>query len=218
VDEETPLMRRSPRQARGKERVARLLDAAEALFGEVGYEAASTNQIAARAGVPIGSLYQFFPNKEAIVGAVALRYQEGAATALSAALGPRSAELAPEALAACVLEAMIAYGSARLGFTRIVLQAGADPHLAGAAAAIMDIAAAHLEAILAMRRPALPPSERSVAARVAMTAVMALLALVTAEKQRGPEHIKAIIAEAQQLLAAYLAAIDERARAGRAQN
>ncbi len=218
MEDETPLMRRSPRQARGRERVARLLDAAEELFGEVGYEAASTNQIAARAGVPIGSLYQFFPNKEAIVGAVALRYQEGAAAALSAALAPASAELAPEALAGLVLEAMVAFGSARMGFTRIVLQAGADPHLAGAAAAIMDIAAAQLEAILAVRSPALPPHQRSLAARVAMTAVMALLALVTAEKQRGPEHVKGILAEAQQLLAAYLAAIDERARAGRAQN
>jgi AcrR family transcriptional regulator len=40
----------------------------------VGYEAATTNAIAARAGVSIGSLYQFFPNKEAILDALVERY------------------------------------------------------------------------------------------------------------------------------------------------
>lgn len=69
-------MRRKPRQARSQERVNRILDVAEDLFGRQGYAATTTNAIAAQAQVPIGSLYQFFPDKTAILQALALRYAE----------------------------------------------------------------------------------------------------------------------------------------------
>ena len=77
---ESPLtaggMRRKPRQARSQERVKRILDVAEDLFASQGYSATTTNAIAARAQVSIGSLYQFFPDKTAILRALALRYAE----------------------------------------------------------------------------------------------------------------------------------------------
>jgi AcrR family transcriptional regulator len=57
---------RAPKRARGKQRVAELLQAAAAVFNEKGYESATMTEIAARAGAPIGSLYQFFPVKEAL--------------------------------------------------------------------------------------------------------------------------------------------------------
>jgi AcrR family transcriptional regulator len=69
-------MRRKPRQARSQERVNRILDVAEDLFAHQGYAATTTNAIAAQAQVPIGSLYQFFPDKTAILQALALRYAE----------------------------------------------------------------------------------------------------------------------------------------------
>lgn len=69
-------MRRQPRQARSQERVNHILDVAEQLFVELGYEQTTTRAIAARAAVPVGSLYQFFPDKEAIVKALANRYFE----------------------------------------------------------------------------------------------------------------------------------------------
>jgi AcrR family transcriptional regulator len=67
-------MRRQPRQARSQERVKQILDVAEQMFIAEGYDATTTNAIAARAKVPIGSLYQFFPDKAAIVQALAMRY------------------------------------------------------------------------------------------------------------------------------------------------
>ncbi|MEV0776798.1 TetR/AcrR family transcriptional regulator [Streptomyces sp. NPDC050428] len=54
------------RQARGERRIAQLLEAAGRVFCTSGYTAASTNSIAREAGVSPGTLYQFFPNKEAI--------------------------------------------------------------------------------------------------------------------------------------------------------
>jgi AcrR family transcriptional regulator len=62
--------RRVPRQERGERRVAQLLDAAAAEIAATGYEAATMCAIAERAGAPIGSLYQFFPNKTAIAHAL----------------------------------------------------------------------------------------------------------------------------------------------------
>jgi AcrR family transcriptional regulator len=66
---------KSPRrQARGQKRIAQLLRAAGEVFAELGYEQATTNAIAARAGVSPGTLYQFFPNKQAMAEALANEY------------------------------------------------------------------------------------------------------------------------------------------------
>lgn len=58
------------RQARGERRMAEILDAAGRVFAESGYSATTTNAIAARAGVSPGTLYQYFPNKDAIADAL----------------------------------------------------------------------------------------------------------------------------------------------------
>jgi AcrR family transcriptional regulator len=65
---------RLPKRARGKQRVAALLQAAAAVFAEKGYEAATMTEIAARAGAPIGSLYQFFPVKETLADTLVQNY------------------------------------------------------------------------------------------------------------------------------------------------
>lgn len=69
-------MRRSPVQQRSTERVGRMLEACAALLDEVGYEELSTTAIAKRAGVAVGSLYQFFPDKRAVVQALTRRNME----------------------------------------------------------------------------------------------------------------------------------------------
>ena len=69
-------MRRQPKQARSQERVHHILDVAEQLFIELGYDQTTTRAIATRADIPVGSLYQFFPDKAAIVQALANRYFE----------------------------------------------------------------------------------------------------------------------------------------------
>lgn len=69
-------MRRQPKQKRSQERIERILDVAAEVFDEVGFEAATTHAIAARADTAIGSLYQFFPDKLAIFHALELRHVE----------------------------------------------------------------------------------------------------------------------------------------------
>jgi AcrR family transcriptional regulator len=65
--------RKEPTQRRGEDRVSALLAAAVAEFAAKGYESATMSSIARRAKSPIGSLYQFFPNKEAVARAVRTR-------------------------------------------------------------------------------------------------------------------------------------------------
>jgi AcrR family transcriptional regulator len=59
--------RKLPRQARSRQSFEAVLEACARLLREQGYAATTTNQIAERAGVGIGTLYEFFPNKESIV-------------------------------------------------------------------------------------------------------------------------------------------------------
>ncbi|MHC5543980.1 TetR/AcrR family transcriptional regulator, partial [Singulisphaera rosea] len=56
--------------------MASLLEAAISLFAEKGYDAVTMTEVAAKAGAPIGSLYQFFPGKEALADAVIERFGE----------------------------------------------------------------------------------------------------------------------------------------------
>jgi AcrR family transcriptional regulator len=88
---------RVPKRERGKLRVAELLQAAIDVFTEKGYEAATMTEIAARAGAPIGSLYQFFPTKGALADTLVQNY---AALLLGdlQALEARACELSPQAL------------------------------------------------------------------------------------------------------------------------
>ncbi len=67
---------RAPQQDRGHRRVEQILDAAESVFAEVGVDAATTQLIAERSGASMGSLYHFFPGKDAIILAVARRFAE----------------------------------------------------------------------------------------------------------------------------------------------
>ncbi|WP_327120177.1 TetR family transcriptional regulator [Streptomyces sp. NBC_01341] len=66
-------LRRVPVQQRSADRLARILDAGAELLDGGGYEQLSTRAVAGRAGVPIGSVYRFFPNKRALVDALAER-------------------------------------------------------------------------------------------------------------------------------------------------
>lgn len=68
--------RRTPTQKRSRERVERMLAAATELIAQQGSDALRMSEVAERAGVSIGSLYQFFPDKTAIVGTLVERYNE----------------------------------------------------------------------------------------------------------------------------------------------
>ena len=74
--------RRQPVQARSRERVSSILSHAAAIFHEVGVDATSMSAIARQSGMSLASLYRYFPNKAAIVNAIAEGHVERMETAL----------------------------------------------------------------------------------------------------------------------------------------
>ena len=91
--EESSALRRAPSQKRSQERVERMLQAATALIEESGSDAMRMGEVAERAGVSIGSLYQYFPDKSAIVLTLAERYNaEGRACIADGLAGVRDIE------------------------------------------------------------------------------------------------------------------------------
>jgi AcrR family transcriptional regulator len=66
-------LRRKPVQQRSAQRVEKMLEACAQLIDDVGYDGLTTTLIAERAGVAVGSLYQFFPDKRAVVQELTLR-------------------------------------------------------------------------------------------------------------------------------------------------
>ncbi|WP_328741867.1 TetR family transcriptional regulator [Streptomyces caniferus] len=79
-------LRRAPVQRRSAQRLARILDACAEVLEETGYDELSTRAVAGRAGVPIGSVYRFFPNKRAMAEALARRNLDAYADRITARL------------------------------------------------------------------------------------------------------------------------------------
>ncbi|MFJ9810511.1 TetR/AcrR family transcriptional regulator [Streptomyces sp. NPDC101158] len=72
--EATARVRRRPQQARSRARVEAILGAADRILSDEGFEALTMRRIAEAAGVPVGSIYQFYPDKSAVVDALGQRY------------------------------------------------------------------------------------------------------------------------------------------------
>ncbi|MRH87732.1 TetR family transcriptional regulator [Nocardia sp. SYP-A9097] len=68
------LLRRVPRQARSRERLARVLEVADRLMGTEGVEALTMIRVAAEARISVGSLYQYLPDRDAVIEALAGSY------------------------------------------------------------------------------------------------------------------------------------------------
>lgn len=80
------LPRRLPQQPRARRTVERLLETTAVLLEEVGVDRVTTNLVAERAGLNIATLYTYFPNKYALIAALALDFAEAQIEAMRAYL------------------------------------------------------------------------------------------------------------------------------------
>lgn len=125
-----PVHRRVPQQERSAARVEAVLQAAETLFAEAGYETTTMAAIAEHAGASIGSVYQYFPNKAAVGQALRLVYSEAMAARWSAfAQQAESISIArlAEGLITLMVEFMAAH-PAYLTLLQAQIQARRDQH------------------------------------------------------------------------------------------
>jgi len=101
--------RKAPRQARSRATVDAILDAAARVLVERGYAATTTNAVAEVAGVSVGSLYQYFPNKDSLIAALHDRHGRQMSALLDAALLRHRGASLPEALAGVIESAVKAH-------------------------------------------------------------------------------------------------------------
>ncbi|MFF1834583.1 TetR family transcriptional regulator [Streptomyces sp. NPDC058231] len=147
------------RQARGEARIAQLLKAAASVFCATGYTAASTNAIAREAGVSPGTLYQFFPNKEAIAVELGDQLLNRWRETYGAAFLPDNLALPLDRMLDATLDPLIAFNCENPAFT--VLLHG--PEIPGVIIrghdALHTTMLSRVETILGDYLPDTPPAE-----------------------------------------------------------
>ncbi|MGI5216084.1 TetR/AcrR family transcriptional regulator [Plantactinospora sp. CA-290183] len=196
------------RQARGRQRIADILDAALVLFAETGYEGTSTNAIAARAGISPGSLYQFFPNKEAIAEALSTRLLEQMKAAQSSAFDlTRVTDLTLDELIDRMVDPLIAFNLANPGAKALMANTDMPARLGGAARPLQQAVVGRVAAIIEARSPQLPAAERNLTAMVTVRIVAAMMPPIGAAQ--GTER-DALIAELKKALRGYVAPLEAR--------
>lgn len=88
-------MRKTPRQARSRDMVERLVEAGRKVLAKEGYDEFSTNRVAQAAGVSPGSLYQYFPDKTALLDIIRDRYWDDVASRVASSLADRAGKPEP---------------------------------------------------------------------------------------------------------------------------
>src|ERR1019366_1020793 len=129
-------LRRNPQQQRGVTRIEHILDAAEQIFMEVGCDAATTNAIAARAHTSIGSLYHFFPNKEAIIRGLTERYTQELHTLYLEIFRPEVAALPLYELMDRIIDPLVQFDLDHIAFKALFTGTQASLELAAATQAM----------------------------------------------------------------------------------
>jgi AcrR family transcriptional regulator len=188
---------RAPQRQRGRLRVAAILEAGAEAFREKGYDAVTMTEIAARSGTTFGSLYRFFPSKEALANALLAQYAQRTLDRL-AELAEQAAAMNAAALADALIDFMLKLKAER-SFAVALMEAGAgdgDRRDAFRAALRANVS-------LIVRR-AFP--ECSQAKAQAMTAVLLhiLKGLATAAPEK-PAEAQLLRTEFRDLLCLYLA-------------
>jgi AcrR family transcriptional regulator len=193
-------LRRVPVQGRSVARVQRMLDACAELVDEIGYEALTTTLLAERAGVAIGSVYQFFPDKRAIVQALALRNLE----AYLARLSSRSESVEFDHwwdIVDAAIDEYIAMHREVSGFRTLHFGDVVDVHLLDTDRDNNTIIAEQLAALLVRHFGAAAGPRLDFALAIAVEAGDSLIKLAF---RRDPEGDAEVLTEAKALIREYL--------------
>ncbi|MFD8634961.1 TetR/AcrR family transcriptional regulator [Streptomyces sp. NPDC059533] len=189
------------RQARGERRIAQLLAAAAGVFCRTGYAAASTNAIAREAGVSPGTLYQFFPNKEAIAIELGGQLLRHARETHGQAFLPENLGLPlPEALDA-VLDPLIAFNCENPAFWALMHGSGVPGGIDKEHEELHSNMAGQVRTALHSLAPELAPVELDYVANMVLGIFKASLDLILAHE--GAER-DAYVAELKTVLLRYL--------------
>jgi AcrR family transcriptional regulator len=196
--------RKAARQDRSQATVDAILEASARLFAAGGLDAVNTNRIAELAGVSIGSLYQYFPSKQAILGELIDRHSEQTIAALAAKLEEFGARPIPAVLRE-IVEILLEADTIDLNLHRLFLDKLPDAgRIEQRRGEIRRMITAVRERLLERRGAELAVADRAVAAVVLVHALEAVTNAVVFE---FPDRLRdpALVDEITALAARYLA-------------
>lgn len=204
VDAPGSHLRNPPRQARSAARVEHLLDVAEHVFEEVGYDAATTNLVASRAEVPVGTLYRWFPDKGALAEALTDRYLarlESLVAELVTSIDPgeRIGDFIPRVMARLIEETR-----AHRAMPALLISAMVPGGRSAAGARMREGLESHIRSLVELRVPGIPADIRDRTAGVCVTLAQLVIAAAAGDDE---DHERAVLTqEYTDVLLAYLEA------------
>lgn len=185
------LLRNEPVQARSSARLTGLLDAAAGLIDEIGYERLTTAMVAERAGASIGTVYRYFPDRIAVVDALALRGLQRLGQRFDAALAEAGDDWA--APVDLLVDCLVDLHRTEPGFRAV--RFGERPEAEGG-----PTLADQLVVALAARADGVDAASLAVPADVAVETAQALVA----HAARGGDLDEALVDECRRVLRAAL--------------
>lgn len=198
------VLRKKPKQARARVTVGALLDATAQLLVSSGYEKATTNRIAERAGVSIGTLYQYFPTKDAVIAALVDRHVERVrALLLQTLLEVRAAPL--PAFLRAMIAAMFDAHAADPALHRVILQEIPRGERGVALAALEREMQSVVELVLRERAKEAPVARPDLVAAIAVHAVTAVAHATLFDEALARDRAE-LCAEMTSLLSTYVVA------------
>lgn len=166
--------RRIPRQARAEETVAAILEGAAQILEAGGLAAFTTNAVAERAGVSIGTLYQYFGDKGALLRSLGEREMRAALGAIGRAMDREAQPVERErAVIRAIINAFHGRQRARKAVLQAVLSQGVAIELLGPVATFLAEASRRHEAMVPRGMAALTPEQLFVLTRAIMGAIRA---------------------------------------------
>jgi AcrR family transcriptional regulator len=194
-------LRKLPTQARSRERVADILKATSSLLGEVGYDGLSTNLVAERARVPVGSIYQFFKTKDDIVAALVEEFQGRILRLASEQLDAAGAARDRHAFIARLVEGIAGIQAETSAFICVFSGSPSHPRFDGLARDLRRTLIDHLDRVFAESFPKLSKTDRRrmLAAWSDITGALA----ANLDRSKPAERIR-LLEELKLILGAYL--------------
>lgn len=203
--------RRQPRQSRGQRRVDLLLDAAATVIVRQGVQGATAEAIALEARTAKGSFYQFFPNRDAVLAALALRYSDDLRRIHEQAFPANATALTLPRLIDHIVRPLAAFHDDNPAFSRVFAIAEAAEGGRSAPGRIRSqlflSVVERLDLLFAARNPQLPARERRRTALVAAAIGQAILA--RRDIAPAPEK-KPLLDDLRRVLLAYLTPVLEK--------
>lgn len=196
--------RKAPRQARSRATVDAILDAAARVLVQRGYAATTTNAVAEVAGVSVGSLYQYFPNKDSLIAALHDRHGRQMSALLDAALLQHRGSSLPEALAG-VIESAVKAHQLDADLHRVLEKQVLGLHQFPGEDESVDEIERRIRGLLEAHRADIVVEDLRLATYMLMHAVHALIHAVVLERPSGVS-VKAATRETVRMALAYLTA------------